>query len=488
MPEKLIDIVRREGMGHLGAYFMPGRAPGKRTLARDPTDAELGIRSAGELLGDVGFQGTYEDDIPLALCAEIEGLFVDLPPRPRERFTLVGCTPDGALADLLALLPTEALGTERAWLGNISLTEPSPPPGAAPSWWGEDLGDAVVVAHRPNITIPGTVDIDLDGLVHVYERTDAVARPSDINEFVLLGRDSAPYGICRDVTGVFHEQAAPPAPQVRLLGCRPEAPLLAVVGAVGQSTKAALRRRRIRVEVHAVAADGSVSPVMGAVVSGTVEASEPSRLGAGLLDVTVDSYPQEPLPTGILGILEHWHTGRPVERNLWAGYDRELRHYWAGAALAHQRYGVADRLAGATYDLDGRFVTDIEGFYCAIGEAINGPAGYFGWNLDDLDDRLGGKFGARTPFRLLWHDSSVAREHLVAGYDRRRLGPAVTLEYLSAGPGRHPGVSAGHARGPQCRDRLALSREPARPVSRRRASQTVLVAWRHHAELPRHEE
>ncbi len=81
-----------------------------------------------------------------------------------------------------------------------------------------------------------------------------------------------------------------------------------------------------------VAADGSVSRVTGAVVSGTVQAGEPSRLGAGLVDVTVDSDPREPLPTGILGILKHWHTGRPTEKNLWAGYDRELRHHWAGAA------------------------------------------------------------------------------------------------------------------------------------------------------------
>jgi len=164
-------------------------------------------------------------------------------------------------------------------------------------------------------------------------------------------------------------------------------------------------------------------------VSGTVEAGEASRFGARLLDVTVDSDPREPLRTGILGILEHWHTGRPAEKNLWAGYDRELRHHWAGVALAH-RSGGPDRPAGTTYDLDGRFVTDIEGFCCALGEAINGPGGYFGWNLDALDDCLRGSFGARAPFRLVWHDSAVVREHLVAGYDRRRLGPAITLENL----------------------------------------------------------
>lgn len=381
------------------------------------------------LLGDVGFAGSYEDDIPLALSTEIEGLFVDLPPRPRERFTLVACTPDGALADLLDRLPVEALGTERAWLGDISITGTPPPPGTPPSWWGEDLGDVIVLAQRPNLTMPGTVDIDLNGFVHIYDRTDAVTRPGDVTEFVLRSRNEMPYGTCSDVTGVFREQSAPPVPQVRLLGCRPETPMLTALDAVGQSTEAGLRRRRIRAEVHRVAADGSAGRVIDAVVSGTVEAGEPSRLGTGLIDVTVDSDPREPLPTGILGILEHWNAGRPAEKNLWAGYDRGLRHHWAGVALTH-RSNTPDRPAGTTYDLDGRFVTDIEGFYCAIGEAINGPGGYFGWNLDALDDCLRGRFGARAPFRLVWHDSAVARRHLIAGYDRRRLAPVITLEYL----------------------------------------------------------
>ncbi|WP_241773924.1 barstar family protein [Micromonospora haikouensis] len=376
------------------------------------------------LLGDVDLEGSWADDAPLALCAEIEGLFVDLPPRSRERFTLVGCTPVGALAALLDRLPAEALGTDHAWLGGLVVTA-SPPP----YWWGEHLGDVVVLAQRPNATVPGTVDIDLSGFVRVHDRTEAVIRPGQVTEFVLQGPDEEPYGTCRDVTGVFRDQAAPTVTQVRLLGCRPESALLTKLDALGQSTKAGLRRRRISADVHAVAADGSASRVIGAMVSGTIDTSEPSRIGTGLLDVTVNSEIGEPMPTGILGILERWHNGRPAERNLWAGYGRELRHHWAGVALAH-RSVAPDRPAGVTYDLDGRFVTDIEGFYCAIGEAINGPGGYFGWNLDALDDCLSGRFGAQTPFRLVWHDSAVAREHLVTGYDRRLLGPATTLEYL----------------------------------------------------------
>lgn len=381
------------------------------------------------LLGDVGFDECYDDQTPLARCMEIEGLFVNLPPRPREHFTLVGCTPDGVLADLLNRLPAEALGTDKAWLGDVAITEPPPPPGIPPSWSGEYLGDVIVLGQRPSTSMPGTVDVDINGFVDVDDRTNAVRRPRGTTEFVLLGGNQVPYGTCLDVTGAFRDQAAPPVPQVRLRGCRPTPALLTALDAIGKSTKAAERRRRVYAEVHVAATDGSTGHLIGTAVSGAVQASEPSRLGVGLLDITIDSDPREPFPTGVLDILDHWRTGRPGEKNLWAGYDRELRHHWAGVALGRLPAGP-DRPPGATYDLDGRFVTDIEGFYCAIGEAINGPGGYFGWNLDALIDCLDRGFGTRTPFRLTWHNSIVAREHMVDGYDRRRLGPAVSLQYL----------------------------------------------------------
>jgi RNAse (barnase) inhibitor barstar len=407
---------------------MSGGFEGDQPPARRRWAWEHSVAPQWLLLGDVGFERFYDDDTPLALCAEIDGLFVDLPARPREMFTLVGCTPGGTLADLVDRLPAEAFGTERAWLGDMSLTAPPPPPDTPPSWCGVDLSDLVLLDRRPSTTLAGTVDIDLDGFVYLFDRTDAVDRPGDVTEFVLLGRDEAHYGICRDVAGVFRPQGPPPVPQVRLLGCRPEPALQGALDAAGQSSP---RRRRIRAEVYAVAIDGSGRRIIDAVVSGTVEAAHPSRFGAGLLDVTVHSDPREPLPTGILTILQHWLEGRPAQPNLWAPYDRELRHRWAGMALANRPWpDVPDRPAGSSYDLDGQFVTDIEGFYCAIGEAINGPGGYFGWNLDALHDCLRGGFGTRRPFRLVWHHSTVARQHLTAGYDRHRPGPTTTFDHL----------------------------------------------------------
>ena len=51
---------------------------------------------------------------------------------------------------------------------------------------------------------------------------------------------------------------------------------------------------------------------------------------------------------------------------------------------------LADPVGGVT----GRSLTDIEGFYSAIGEAINGTGGNFGWNADALLDCGTGRRGA----------------------------------------------------------------------------------------------
>ncbi len=136
--------------------------------------------------------------------------------------------------------------------------------------------------------MPKTVDIELDGFVHIHDRADAVVRPSGVTESVLQGRNATPYGTCRDVTGVFREQAAPPVPHIRLLGRQPETALRTALDTIGQQTKASLRRRRIHADVYTVAADGTASQVIDAVVSGTVESAKPSPLGTGLVDVTVN--------------------------------------------------------------------------------------------------------------------------------------------------------------------------------------------------------
>ncbi|MEV6291373.1 barstar family protein [Streptomyces sp. NPDC051896] len=64
--------------------------------------------------------------------------------------------------------------------------------------------------------------------------------------------------------------------------------------------------------------------------------------------------------------------------------------------------------------LDGTQIRTLENFWQAIGEAINGPGGYFGRNLDAFADCLSGGFG--TPddddYIIEWRDHQISREYL----------------------------------------------------------------------------
>lgn len=53
-----------------------------------------------------------------------------------------------------------------------------------------------------------------------------------------------------------------------------------------------------------------------------------------------------------------------------------------------------------TVTLDGTWIDDVPSFYLALGEAINGPNGYFGGCLNALADCLCGGFGVLPPLTI----------------------------------------------------------------------------------------
>ncbi|MEV1068788.1 barstar family protein [Streptomyces sp. NPDC050263] len=69
----------------------------------------------------------------------------------------------------------------------------------------------------------------------------------------------------------------------------------------------------------------------------------------------------------------------------------------------------------AIYVLDGTRVRTLEDFWRLIGEAVNGPGGYFGNNLDALADCLSGGFGQPDDdddYVIEWRDHQASRENL----------------------------------------------------------------------------
>lgn len=67
-----------------------------------------------------------------------------------------------------------------------------------------------------------------------------------------------------------------------------------------------------------------------------------------------------------------------------------------------------------TYVIDGSEVTGLDRFWDLVGEAVNGPGGYFGRNLDAFADCLSGGMGAPedNDFVIEWRDHTLSARAL----------------------------------------------------------------------------
>ncbi|MFD4772052.1 barstar family protein [Streptomyces niveus] len=93
-----------------------------------------------------------------------------------------------------------------------------------------------------------------------------------------------------------------------------------------------------------------------------------------------------------------------------------------------------------TYVIPGAEVTGLERFWEVIGEAVNGPDGYFGRNLDAFADCLAGGYG--TP-----DDRDFVIEWREAGLSRRALGHEETARQLRLRLARVPEVNRARVEG-----------------------------------------
>lgn len=223
------------------------------------------------------------------------------------------------------------------------------------------------------------------------------------------------WGRIQEVSGFF-EELGDGRRRVELLGCDPRGPLRTAAEQVGG-------RRALAGSAHLAFLDAAGAETGSYYVNHlTVRAARPSPRGEGLLDLTAELWCRDAHP----GSERPWQlvrSGQLDRPGLWHPLGPAERHAWLSVALLRRARGGPDQPPGATYHLDGEHVTDEESFYCALGEAVNGPGGYFGWNLDALDDCLRGGWGAATPFTLEWHCAgpSTARLKEIVRWDGERL-------------------------------------------------------------------
>ncbi|WOX19910.1 barstar family protein [Streptomyces solicathayae] len=342
-----------------------------------------------------------EEGVLWGRCAEVEGLFMDAPPLPREVLTLRGCPRESLLVQAVAdsAEPVRLLGD-----GMLSIEPVHPSHDGPARFW--DLEDTTVLARWPTPGDPGRWDIVVGTGVREDDYWGSKRLPSSPRFDVWFPsiRGDSPSGSCRSIDGLFTPRPQRPTQPVHLIGCEPATPLLALL-------------------CRPLPQDGDPITLWrldhhGRTMTGyhldldTVEA-RPSVLGGALIDVTITD-PGDDRPTlAVRAVWEIWSDGVPTRPNQWAQFDAEGRSEWLDLTRVGP-YGP-EGLSGGTYHLDGQHVTDRTGLLLALGEALLGPGANYGRDLDSVQDYLCGGPSVVPPFTLVWHHADIAR-HALAGH------------------------------------------------------------------------
>ncbi|MET9059583.1 barstar family protein [Streptomyces antibioticus] len=147
---------------------------------------------------------------------------------------------------------------------------------------------------------------------------------------------------------------------------------------------------------------------IGSYFAGAVTLERWEEEGDGTAVATVSCWLTSPPEAGAYEIWKTWSRRAPTAVNGWVSFPVGRREGWTEVARMYQGSPRKVNPRLDRYILDGANIGDLASFYCAIGEAMNGPGGYYGGNLTALDDCLLGGFGPAAPFRLVWEHSGVA--------------------------------------------------------------------------------
>ncbi|MGV9339826.1 barstar family protein [Streptomyces sp. NPDC003688] len=147
---------------------------------------------------------------------------------------------------------------------------------------------------------------------------------------------------------------------------------------------------------------------IGSYFVGAVTLEHWEEEGDGTAVATVACWVGSLPEAGVGEVWRAWSSGPPASVNEWVCLSAGRREGWIEVAGKYRRGGEKVDPRRERYTLDGANISDLATFYCAIGEAMNGPGGYYGSNIAALDDCLSGGFGPATPFRLVWENSEVA--------------------------------------------------------------------------------
>lgn len=114
---------------------------------------------------------------------------------------------------------------------------------------------------------------------------------------------------------------------------------------------------------------------------------------------------------GSKGVLKAWKNyfyDGVKEYNLWKNLKPAERQGWLELALRCQNIDYEN--PKTIIEIDGSDIKCYNDFYCTLGEALHGPGGYFGRNLNALVDCIcSPEFGGGKLQKVIWKNSKRCR-------------------------------------------------------------------------------
>ncbi|WP_235332262.1 barstar family protein [Paenibacillus terrae] len=110
----------------------------------------------------------------------------------------------------------------------------------------------------------------------------------------------------------------------------------------------------------------------------------------------------------------------PVESHIWRGFSKQEQASWLTVIRLYSAPHLSSKRdeRGEIYTIEGEYISDFTTFFIALGEAINGPGGYYGFSLDSISDCLCGGFGALGPFTIHWKNAHYFLERFEEEWDQ----------------------------------------------------------------------
>jgi RNAse (barnase) inhibitor barstar len=114
-------------------------------------------------------------------------------------------------------------------------------------------------------------------------------------------------------------------------------------------------------------------------------------------------------------IWRRWASGVAIAEGEWLQWPvsqhdawlHVVQNSWFTSNHRAARYGDNE-----VAHLDGTHIATKAGFFCALGEAVNGPGGYFGSNLDAMADCISSSLDVRPLVKIVWQNFRISQELL----------------------------------------------------------------------------